>query len=178
MLLRLTVVCICLALVTGCAKSTSVLEDRIRAGDRAPNFVLSAMTGGEPVRSGKIFQSSNATVIVIWSLACPGCREALRDVQRAYEKYGNKAAAFLGVNFDTENSQGVRAFLKAEGIEFTTLWDPATRVTRSYKALDYTFSLFVVDRTGTVVIAQYDHPPDLGVILDKRLDEMTTGKTE
>jgi peroxiredoxin len=178
MLSRPALVCICLALIMGCAKGTSVLEDRIRVGDRAPNFVLSGIAGGEPVRSGKIFQSSNATVIVIWSLTCPSCREALRDVQRAYEKYEKKMVAFLGVNFDIENSQGVRAFLKAEGIEFLTLWDRATRATRSYKALDYTFSLFVVDRTGSVVMAQYDHPPDLGMMLDKKLDEMTSIKTD
>jgi hypothetical protein len=34
-------------------------------------------------------------------------------------------------------------------------------MTRDYKALDYTFSAFVLDREGTLVLAQYDHPPDL-----------------
>jgi peroxiredoxin len=169
---RFIVVCMCLSLIMGCARNPSVLQDRIRVGDQAPGFQLSDIFGMESVNSGKVFYYNNATVVVIWSIACPECREALAEVQSVYEKYGSKAIAFIGINFDRENTQGVRAFLKAEGIDFTTLWDSAARTARAYKAYDYTFSLFVVDRSGKVVLAQYDHPPELTAMLEQKLDEI------
>jgi peroxiredoxin len=171
MFARLMMVCVCLGLVMGCAKSRSV-QDRIRAGDQAPAFQLSDIFGMEQVNSGKVFYNNNATVVVIWSMTCPDCREALADIQKVYAEYGPKAIAFVGINFDRENTQGVRAFLKAEGIDFTTLWDSAARIARAYKAYDYTFSFFVVNRNGEVILAQYDHPPDLVPMLAETLDQI------
>ena len=171
MFARLIMVCVCLSLIIGCAKSPTALQDRIRVGDQAPSFQLSDIFGMEQVNSSKVFHNNHATVVVIWSMACPDCREALAEIQQVYEEYGNKAIAFIGINFDRENTQGVRAFLKAEGIDFTSLWDSTTRTARAYKAYDYTFSLFVVDRNGEVIRAQYDHPPGLPAMLTEALDE-------
>ncbi|MFH1313474.1 MAG: TlpA disulfide reductase family protein [Candidatus Eisenbacteria bacterium] len=176
MLTKLVIACMCLAVIMGCAKGPSVVQDRIRVGDEAPAFQLSDIFGMEQFNYGKVVHNSNATVIVIWSMACPNCREALTDVQRVHEDYGSKGITFVGINFDRENTQGVRAFLKAEGIDFTTLWDSATRAARAYKAYDYTFSIFVLNRAGQVILVQYDHPPDLTVMLSKKLDEVLEAK--
>lgn len=172
MRLRSAVICLCLVLIFGCAKGTSVTATRLAAGDKAPGFTLGDIFGGPMTNSAKIIHNSNATVIVIWSMACPDCREALMDVQAAHEKYTSKAIGFIGINFDQENVQGVKAFLKGEGIDFLTLWDRASQATRAYKALDYTFSIFIADRQGRLVLAQYDHPPDLATILSNKLDEI------
>ena len=172
MFARFAVICMCLSLILGCAKSPTVRQDRIRIGDQAPGFQLSDIFGMEKVNSGKVFHNNNATVVVVWSMTCPDCREALGGVQEVYEEYGSKAIAFVGINFDRENTQGVRAFLKAEGIDFTTLWDSAARTAKAYKAYDYTFSVFVVDRGGEVIRTQYDHPPELAAMLREILDEV------
>jgi peroxiredoxin len=159
-------------MIMGCAKGTSITADRLRVGDEAPNFVLPNIFDPAETYSTRMIHQNNATVIVIWSMACPDCREALLDVQRLKDEYAAKAMAFVGVNFDRENVQGVRAFLKGEGIGFTTLWDTSARTARDYKALDYTFSIFIADRNGRLVLAQYDHPPDLAVIIRAKLDEI------
>jgi peroxiredoxin len=164
-----------LLVLFGCAKKSPVVADRISVGDRAPRFALFDIFGREQVTSAKVVYNNNATVIVIWSMACPSCREALMDVQKVYERYSPNAIAFLGVNFDVENIRGVKSFLRAEGIDFTTVWDKARRVTRDYKALDYTFSVFVVDRNGRIILAQYDHPPNLGTVLAETLDGVLAG---
>lgn len=158
------------AFASGCAKTTTVVPNRINAGAAAPSFILQDIYTSEPVRSLSVVSHSCATVIIIWSMACPTCREALMDCEKVREAYANNAVSFIGVNFDRENVHGVRAFLKAEGIKFTNVWDGASRVVRAYKARDYTFSLFVVNRKGRVVLAQYDHPPDLASLLSKTLD--------
>jgi peroxiredoxin len=169
---KVVAISVCLAIIVGCGGGGRVTADRIKVGDRAPSFALSDIFGMEQINSSKLVHNSNATVIVIWSMACPSCREALMDVQKVYENYGSKAMSFIGVNVDRENLQGVKAFLKAEGIDFTTVLDSSARVAREYRALDYTFSIFVVNREGEVILAQYDHPPDLAVILAKTLDEV------
>jgi peroxiredoxin len=178
MISRLGSVCLSLVLALGCAGGSPIEPKRIRVGDTAPEFMLSDIFSSENVNSAKIVHNHNATVVIIWSMACPSCREALADIRKVYEDYSRMTMAFLGINFDTENLQGVRAFLKGEGIEWPTLWDGRRRVVKKYKALDYTFSIFVVDRTGTVILAQYDHPPDLAEILAETLDQVLEQRLE
>jgi peroxiredoxin len=173
MRIKLAAILICTALVLGCASGKSGI-DRIQAGDQAPSFLLGNVFGGDRVDSRMLFENHPVTVVVLWSMACPTCREALADIQQVYEQYSAKAVGFVGINFDIENMQGVRAFLKGEGIEFPMLWDRGMRVTRDYKALDYTFSLFVVKRDLTVIMAQYDHPPDLVEDLTETLDDIVS----
>jgi hypothetical protein len=145
MISRLGSVCLSLVLALGCAGGSPIEPKRIRVGDTAPEFMLSDIFSSENVNSAKIVHNHNATVVIIWSMACPSCREA---------------------------------FLKGEGIEWPTLWDGRRRVVKKYKALDYTFSIFVVDRTGTVILAQYDHPPDLAEILAETLDQVLEQRLE
>jgi peroxiredoxin len=168
---RLTALLLLMAMISGCAGGGKRVE-RIQKGMAAPPFALAEISTRETISAAKIIQSHHATVITIWSMACPNCREALLDVKQVYEAYSPKSIAFLGINFDVENIQGVRAFVKGEGIEFPILWDQRRRVTKEFKALDYTFSVFVVDRTGAFVLAQYDHPPDLERLLSKTLDDV------
>jgi peroxiredoxin len=157
------------ALVTGCAGGGPQTE-RIHHGTVAPPFVLSDLVTGDEFNSLKTIQSHHATVIALWSMSCPDCREALIDVQHLYEEYSPKSIAFASINFDLENLQGVRAFVKGEGLTFPTLWDKRRRVATDFKALDYTFSLFVIDRRGIVVLSQYDHPPDLRDLVADTVD--------
>jgi len=174
MAIRLVVLVTLLAVVSGCAGGGKTSE-RIQKGMVAPPFALAEISTRETVSAAKVIQSHHATVITIWSMDCPNCREALLAVKEVYEAYRPKSIGFLGINVDVENIQGVRAFVKGEGIEFPVLWDHRSRVAREFRALDYTFSVFVVDRAGTFVLAQYDHPPDLERILSETLDDLLAG---
>ncbi len=138
-------------------------------GIKAPDFVLSDIFGRGEINSAKVFYNNNATVVVIWSMACPTCREAILEVQSLYEEYGTQAVAFIGINFDIENVQGVKAFIRGEGITFPMLWDRRAQVARLYRAADYTFSIFIVNRNGRIALAQYDHPPDLRERISREL---------
>jgi peroxiredoxin len=170
--MKIVLICTCLLALLGCAKAPSPGEQRIAPGDMAPTFVLEDMESNEQINFTKTLQNSNAAVLIIWSMACPSCRQALVDCQEVYETYAPHGVSFLSLNFDQENLHGVRAFLRGEDIEYNTLWDRGARVARAYKAMDYTFSIFVVDRDRLVRLSQYDHPPDLATILSKKLDQM------
>ena len=67
MRLKSAVTCLCLILILGCAKGTSVTATRLAVGDKAPSFALADIFGGPIINSAKIVHNSNATVIVIWS---------------------------------------------------------------------------------------------------------------
>jgi peroxiredoxin len=167
---KAVLICLCLALLLGCAGGTKVETKRIKVGDGAPKFSLADLLTNEEIDVGKLMHNTGATVVTLWGMACPSCREALVDVQKVHEQYSPMSVSFVGVNNDTENLQGVRAFIKGEGLTFPTLWDRGRRVTKKYRSLDYTFSIFVINRTGLVTLAQYDHPPDLAEILAKAID--------
>ena len=155
----------------GCSKTPKGPAQRLVPGDEAPVFNLPFIDSSEEVIVSKDFHRAYATVLIFWNMSCPSCREALVQCQQVYDDFRHTASVFYGVNFDTENLQGVRAFLKGENITIPHLWDRGQRATRDYKALDYTFSLFVIDREGEIVLAQYDHPPDLVDVLTEALEE-------
>ncbi len=155
----------------GCSQSGKSSAGRLRPGDDAPLGSLQRIDDNEEVVLAKVVHSARATVLIFWSMTCPSCREALLECQEVYDEYSNSAAAFFGVNYDIGNMQGVRAFLKGEGVTIPHLWDRGQRITKQYKALDYTFSVFVIDGEGNLVLAQYDHPPDLADILRSTLEK-------
>jgi len=170
-----TLVCVCALAAFSCsggASGSGKTDDRLQAGDKAPEFALTDIVTNEMYDFGKDIYTNKATVVTLWSMVCPSCRDALLEVQEAYDAYSAMGIVFLGVNFDVENLQGVRSFVKGEAIAFPTLWDKGRRVVKDYKAFDYTFSVFVVDKGGTILLAQYDHPPDLYDVLAKTLDQV------
>jgi peroxiredoxin len=173
----LCLVCLCCALAAGCAKSPTAGTQRLKAGDLAPTYTLPTLEGDQDIDMSRVFQSNAATVVIIWSMECPTCREALVQCDEVFKSYGRKGVDFLGINFDTENIVGVRSFLRTEAVSFTNLWDPRTRAARGYTAKDYTFSAFVVDRDRAITLAQYDHPPDLAAILTRAIDKLLAKET-
>lgn len=161
---------LCLAVLVGCAKGPVAGSTRLKVGDAAPTFSLPALLTNEEFAMARMFQDNVATVVIVWSMTCPTCREAMSECDNLYRKYKGQTVAFLGVNFDAENINGVRAFLKAEDITFPNAWDPRARTARGYRALDYTFSAFVVARDRQIKWVHYDHPPDLAALLAEAID--------
>ncbi len=170
--MRHKLVILLIAVIAACSTCRPSKATRLDIGMKAPSFVLEDMLGNGQVNSSKVFYYNRATVVVIWSMTCPTCRQALLEVQHLYEKYSPKAVAFLGINYDIENIQGVKAFVKGERIGFPMLWDKRARVAKSYRAADYTFSIFIVDENGRIALAQYDHPPDLEQRISRKLDAL------
>lgn len=161
---------IILSLLVSCSTAPVTTSARLSPGELAPSFALPNMLTSEEVTIGKVFNDSNATVLIFWSMACPVCREALLEMDDLFKAYRGRVVSFFAINFDIENLHGVRAFAKGENLEMPILWDRGGNVTKSYKAYDYTFSLFVVDRQGKLVIVQYDHTPDLRLRVQEVLD--------
>ncbi len=170
------VVVLALCLLGNCSTTPVKTSPRLSPGNQAPVFVLPNMLTAEEVTIGRVFYDNNATVLVFWSMACPVCREALLEMDQLCKDYRGKAIQFFAINFDIENLHGVRAFVKGENIEMPVLWDRGGTVTKSYKAYDYTFSLFVVNREGRLVMVQYDHTPDLKLRVAKLLDKIITSQ--
>lgn len=154
-----------------CSQSGKSTAGRLSRGDKAPTFSLPTLDGNEEVVVAKHIYNADASILIFWSMACPSCREALVECQQVYDAFKHRALVAFGINYDTENVQGVRAFLKGEAITIPHLWDRGQRTTKEYKALDYTFSIFVTDRQGRIVLAQYDHPPDLAEVLTEALEK-------
>ena len=172
------ILAICAVAAATCARAPSSSGQRLKAGEIAPAFVLPTLEGDQEVNLLRTFQENTATAVVVWSMSCPTCREALVECERVYRLYEGKAVKFVGINYDTENLVGVRAFIKAEDITFPNAWDARKRVARAYRAADYTFSIFVVDRDRNLKWVQYDHPPDLGAVLVKTIDKMRAEEVE
>ncbi len=161
---------IALLIWLACSGAPKTLVYRLKPGDTAPTFALRLLDGDEMISAGSVFYNSNATVVIIWNMSCPTCRQALIECQKLYDEFSKKAISFIGINFDRENLHGVRAFLRSEGITFPNVWDGRGRIAKKYFAFDYSFSAFVVTRQGKITFVQYDHPPDFYELMRKAIE--------
>jgi len=113
-------------------------------GSQAPDFTLSDLEGNATTLS----QLRGRPVLLnFWATWCPPCRKEMPDLQRFYEKYGDKIQ-LLGVNWDF-NSVGVEPFLDRHGITYPNVMDPKGEVFVRYRLTGLPVS-FWLDPEGFV----------------------------
>jgi peroxiredoxin len=145
-------------------------------GSPAPAFSLRALTSDRTVSLTELLVEKSFTMLVFWNSDCSDCLEALEDCERFAGALDSAGAKMVGVNHDVENIASIRSFLKNRNITFPQLWDSDRLVAASYGTGDYSFSLFLIDSSGTVREAFYDCPAEAGSLISEMLERY--GKLE
>ena len=86
-----------------------------------------------------------------WATWCPPCRQEMPEFQAYFEKHEDEGFQILAVEAGQPESE-VRAFVEAEGLEFTILLDPQNLSMRSFQQSTLPSS-FVIDRQGQLRFA-------------------------
>jgi len=125
-------------------------EGTVRAGEKAPDFVLTTFDGDE-ISSTEL--SGKVVVLNFWASWCKPCEVEAEDLQTAWEMYKpGGEVVFLGAAYiDTDNE--AMAYIERFGITYPNGHDLGTRISQAY-GISGVPETFVIDQTGILTHAQ------------------------
>lgn len=136
---------------------------RLAAGDAAPDFTLPD-ADGTPVSLSE-YRGRRVIVYFYPAAATPGCTRQACDFRDSLADLDGHGVDVLGISPDAPAK--LAAFRDAEGVTFPLLSDPDRTVLQAWGAFGekqlygktvtgVIRSTFVIDREGTVEVAQYN----------------------
>ena len=118
------VVVAALAVVLATQVSTDPRADAARSrllGKTAPNFSLDDLAGQTVSTQGL---AGRAVIVNFWNTWCIPCQQELPALQEFYVRHASESDfALVGIVRD-DTTGAVRAYVKAEGIQWTVVLDP------------------------------------------------------
>ena len=131
---------------------TVTMAQRIKAGDKAPDFTLPSQSGG-PVR---LHDRLGERVVVLYFYPkdnTPGCTAEACAFRDSHEAFSDAGAEVIGVSSDSADKHA--GFASKHRLPFTLLADQGAKVRKTYgvpTALGFIPGrvTYVIDRTGTV----------------------------
>ncbi|GMK39606.1 thioredoxin [Paenibacillus sp. CCS19] len=129
------------------AEAETTTASKPKAGYPAPVIELPNLQDEIVTLGGK---NDKIQLINFWAAWCGPCELEAPDLQKSFEKYGDKIS-FLGVNatkFDRERD--ARNFVDEQKLTFPILMDREGDATDEYKVKSFP-TTFVVDNNGTIV---------------------------
>jgi len=132
-----------LGLVTDAERAPSA---GVRPGDKAPDFRLTKIGGGEVSLSdyrGKV------VLLNFWATWCPPCREEMPLFKDVYKKYRDNGFEIIAVSTDA-STDVVKDFISEYSIKFVVLHDREGKLSSLYGIQGLPTS-FLIDREGIVV---------------------------
>ena len=142
-------------IVAFCCQSSA--EEKLKVGDKAPEFTLPAASKDSIIRAEIALSSligKNAIIVAFypadWS---GGCTKEMCTLRDNFADLGSLGATVLGISGDYVYSH--REWAKALGLPFLLLSDHNHQVARDYGSYNDATGfnirkVFVVDRTGTI----------------------------
>ena len=130
----------CLALYS------SLHETIVNAGDKAPNFSITADNGKTVTArdfGGKLL------LLNFWATWCPPCIEEIPGLNEMAKELGPRGLVVLGVSVDKDEN-AYKQFLARNPLVFLTARDPSETINLSYGTIQYPES-YLIDQNGKVV---------------------------
>jgi peroxiredoxin len=118
----------------------------IGQGDRAPEFRLPKLNGGEVSLSefkGKV------VMVHFWATWCPPCVEEIPAIGKLYRDLSGKDFEILAVSVDEGGAGTISAFVQQNKLELPVLLDPARSVSGLYGTFKFP-ETYILDRNGIV----------------------------
>jgi len=116
-------------------------------GYLAPDLMLTDLKG----QSASLSSFRGKPILLnFWGTWCPPCRVEMPDLQKFYERYGDRIAV-LGINYPTvgEKPAEIERFLKSNGITYPNLIDAKGEAFVEYRLTGVPTSFFI-DARGVI----------------------------
>lgn len=120
------------------------------------DFTLPDMRGN-PV-SLDTFRGKKPVLLVFWATWCPGCNEAVPEINRIHaESGGGKRLEILALNYK-ESEAKVASFIREKQVAYPVLLDKRGTVARKFRVLGIP-TYILIDAAGRTAFRGYE-PPD------------------
>lgn len=133
----------------------SCAEEKIlKAGDRAPDFLLKDLVDKEHRLSDYRGKVVFLNFFACW---CPFCIEEISELNKLYEEFSkNKEFVLLGINLN-ESKTKVGQFVKNKDIKYPILLDNEGKVAKVYQVVGIPLNI-VVDKNGIIKFLDHNLP--------------------
>jgi peroxiredoxin len=124
----------------------------LSAGQRAPEFSLPLLDGGQVSLDQDQALRRGPVVLAFFKVSCPVCQYAFPFFERMYRANRNSPVTFLGISQD--NAKDTRGFMKEFGITFpVALDDPKNYAVSNAYGLTNVPTLFYIDPSGEIAVS-------------------------
>jgi cytochrome c biogenesis protein CcmG/thiol:disulfide interchange protein DsbE len=121
-------------------------------GATAPNVTLTVWSGGAVGQSLKLASLRGHPVVMnVWESTCVPCQAEAPLLEAAYNTYGPKGMAFVGVALETSQSDGL-AFLQQHHLTYLAGLAPTNQTVVDYRVIGVPDTYFISSQ-GKVVYA-------------------------
>ncbi len=141
-------------------------------GRAAPFFLLSRVVDGAAVASDTLFDVSAVTLLAFWTTHCSECIHRLEACQALHDWGVDDGLNVIGVNFDEQPSSKIQLLAHNTTPRLLQLYDAGGRIAAEYGAGAHSFSVYLIDDTGTIRAAGYELSPDSLMALKPRLTRL------
>lgn len=144
-------------------------ENSVAYGDKAPDFTLSDISGGQVSLSslrGKV------VMLEFWATWCPPCKEAVPELKAIHERYKERGFVLLGVSVDkgADSKTAVSAYVKSHSITYPVLFDD-NNTNGTYSVTSIPTS-FIIDKAGRIVNKRLGFIPGSTDNLSKEIEAL------
>jgi thiol-disulfide isomerase/thioredoxin len=126
-----------------------------QSGGAAADFTLQDLNGKSVSLSGL---RGKTVLLEFWATWCPPCRASVPDIEKIHLAYKDKGVVVLAVSVDDDGWDGVRTFVRQNGITYTVL-QGNEEVMVKYQVRSIPM-LLIVDREGVVARRYYGFGSD------------------
>jgi cytochrome c biogenesis protein CcmG/thiol:disulfide interchange protein DsbE len=137
----------CLVLMVTLFLSGTAFSAPLKPGDPAPDFSLSALSGGTVRLSD---YKGNIVVLGLFHI-CEPCKEQAEILEKIGQKLKAKGVKIVGVNASGNSREDVQAYVNAfeTRVTFPYLIDPSEKISGLYSVRN-TPNVYVLDQRGVI----------------------------
>jgi len=150
-------------------------------GEKAPRFELPVFSGSiagfeerEYIDSEDLFDRYRITFLVLWDSGCPHCVESLIGCEEFSNSMGGGSIGVIGI-CSGSSALKVLEGLAESGASFPQLYDREGRTASAYAGSSGDFSIFAVDRGGTVIDRAVEPGPGTEAVMMRMYTESAGG---
>jgi cytochrome c biogenesis protein CcmG/thiol:disulfide interchange protein DsbE len=120
----------------------------VRIGDRAPDYRVVPLAGGDSVGLRSTV-AGHVTLVNIWATWCGPCRQEMPSIERLYQLHRAQGFRVAGVSIDEGPADSVRAFVAKYQLSFDIFLDRSMAIQAAYQTIGVPGS-YLLDRHGRV----------------------------
>lgn len=137
-------------------------------GDKAPSFTAKSVEGETVSLPG----TKGAVVVInFWGPWLPPSLKPLPDYQKLYEKYHRKGLDMVGIAWDDQPVEKVKAVIKQFGLTFPVVHDPKGSIAQQYQVRGMP-AAYVIAKDNKIRFVQGQTAPIDEKLLEKQINEL------